>query len=284
MSAIKKMLKEIESLKPMPQIAHRIMEIMENPNSSLTDVADLVIYDPSLTANILKISNSAFYGLPKKIDTVKDAIRMIGIDQIIDLVILKSGSENLKNKQEGYGLHEGELWKYAVSSALIAKEVAIRKQSGNTHLIFTAALLKDIGKIILDRYILDSFEKINDLVSSGNVSFGEAEKKILGISHAEVGGIIAKMWKFSPKMVSMITHHHLPDKTFMNDPDIAIIYLSDIICIMMGISGGADGLSYRFHKKVFDFLNIGPIELQEIIASFGENMQKVEDLVGAIDK
>ncbi len=282
MSAIKEMLKEIKALKPMPQVATQIMKIVEDPNSSISDVADLVVYDPSLTANVLKLCNSAYFGLPRKVDSVKDAISMMGLDQVVDLVLLKGGADNLKKGQEGYGLHEGDLWRHAVSSALIAKELAVQKKSEHKNLVFTAALLKDIGKVILTRYVSDSFEKINNLVKNEDYSFGEAEKKIIGINHAELGGIVAKMWDFSPKMISMITNHHLPDKSARDDPDISIIYLADTVCMMMGIGGGADGLAYRFHKDVLVQMGINPMDLQIIIANFGENMQKIEDMLGMV--
>ncbi len=282
MSAIKEMLKEIKLLKPMPHVASRIMKIVEDPTSSISDVADLVIYDPSLTANILKLCNSAFFALPRKVDSVQDAISMMGLDQVVDLVLLKGGADNLKKGQKGYGLHEGDLWRQSVSSALIAKELAEKKASKNKHLIFTAALLKDIGKVILNQYVGGSLKKINHLVENEGCSFGEAEKKVIGISHAELGGIVAKMWEFSPKMISMITNHHLSDKSFRKDQDTSIIYLADTVCMMIGIGGGADGLAYRFHRDVLDHMKINSIDLQEIIAGFGEKMQKVETLIGAV--
>ena len=282
MSAINQMLKEIKSLKPMPQVATQIIKIAEDPNSSMGDAADLIMYDPSLTANVLKLCNSAYFGLSRKVDSVKDAISLLGMDKIVDLVLLKGSADNLKKGQEGYGLHEGELWRHAVSSALIAKELAEKKKSENKQLIFTAALLKDIGKVILDRYVGDSFKKINDLVQSEEYSFGEAEKKVIGINHAELGGIVAKMWAFSPKMISMITNHHMVDKSVRDDPDISIIYLADTVCMMMGIGGGSDGLAYRFHRDVLDKMEINQMDLQIIIAGFGENMQKVEDLLGTV--
>ncbi len=101
MSAIKEMLKEIKLLKPMPQVANQIMKIVEDPKSSIGDVAELVMYDPSLTANILKMCNSVFFGLPRKVDSVQDAIAMMGLDQIVDLVLLKGGAANLKKGQDG---------------------------------------------------------------------------------------------------------------------------------------------------------------------------------------
>ncbi len=282
MSAIKEMLKEIKLLKPMPQVATQIMKIVEDPNSDMSDVADLVMYDPSLTANLLKLCNSALFGLTRKVDSVKEAISMMGLNQIVDLVMIKGGADNLKKGQKGYGLNDGELWQHAVSSALIAKDLAIKKESENKNMIFTAALLKDIGKVILDQYVGGSLKKINSLVQNGDCSFGEAEKKVIGISHAELGGIVAKMWEFSPKMIFMITHHHLPNKSAREDPDTSIIYLADTVCMMMGIGGGADGLAYRFHRDVLDDMGINQVDLQEIIAGFSEKMQKVEDLIGAV--
>ena len=282
MSTINQMLKEIKSLKPMPQVATQIIKIAEDPKSSMADAAELVMYDPSLTANVLKLCNSAYFGLSRKVDSVKDAISLLGMDKVVDLVLLKGSADNLKKGQDGYGLNEGELWRHAVSSAIIAKELAEKKKSENKQLIFTAALLKDIGKVILDRYVGDSFKKINDLVQSEEYSFGEAEKKVIGINHAELGGIVAKMWEFSPKMISMITNHHMTDKSVRDDPDISIIYLADTVCMMMGIGGGSDGLAFRFHRDVLDKMEINQMDLQIIIAGFGENMQKVEDLLGTV--
>ena len=146
-------------------------------------------------------------------------------------------------------------------------------------MIFTAALLKDIGKVILDRFISDSYEKINDLVINKGCSFREAEKKVIGIDHAELGGIIAKMWDFSPKMVFMIRNHHMNNDKAKDDLETQILYVADNVCMMMGIGGGSDGLAYRFHKDVLKKLGVSPIDLQSIIASFGEEMQKVEDLI-----
>ncbi len=282
MSAIQEMINEINTLKPMPQVASQIMKIVEDPKSSISDVADIVLYDPTTTANILKLCNSAYFALPRKVESVQDAISFLGLDQIVDLVLLKGGAENLTGGQEGYGLHEGEMWRHAVSSAIIARELAVKKESKHGHMLFTAALLKDIGKVILDRFVSDSFEKINDLVENKGFSFMDAEKKVIGINHAELGGLVAKMWKFSPKMVFIITNHHMPNDAAKKDLETTLVYLADTVCMMMGIGGGADGLAYRFHKDVMESLSISPMDLQEIIAGFGEKMQQIDDLLGAM--
>jgi len=114
-------------------------------------------------------------------------VTLLGIDQVVQIVLMKSGLKLLSGSQEGYGLHEGAMWKYSVSSALIAKQIAKRLSLENNHTIFTAALLKDIGKTVPDKFVLDSFEKISALVVHESLSFREAEKRVIGVDHAELG-------------------------------------------------------------------------------------------------
>jgi HD-like signal output (HDOD) protein len=282
MSAIQELIKEIKSLKPIAQVANQIMAIVENPNASLSDVADIIVYDPMTTANILRTCNSAYFGLTRRVESVHEAVALIGLDQIVDLVLLKSGAENLKKEQTGYGLDEGDLWRYSVASALIARDIAEKKNLHSKHMIFTAALLKDIGKVILNRFVGEAFGKIQELVREQEYSFREAEKKVIGVDHSELGGLVASNWNFSQKMVYIIQNHHLSDKQARADIETCIVYLSDIICMMMGIGGGSDGLAYRFHDDVVKELGFTERDIQEIIANFGENMAKVEDLITSI--
>lgn len=282
MRGIKELINEIDNLKPIPAIVNQIMSVSEDPGSSMADVADIILYDPLITANILRMCNSAYFTTSRKIDSVQDAITMMGLEQVLDMVLLKSAEESLVKEQEGYGLHEGELWKHAVSSALISRDLAEKKGSQHKQMIFTAALLKDIGKVILDRFVKDSFSRIENLVAQKGYSFRAAEKKVIGIDHAELGGLVAEMWEFSPKMVSMIRNHHLSDEKARDDLENQILYVADNICMMMGIGIGVDGLAYRFHKDVLKKLGVTQIDLQEIIASFGDEIKKVEGLLQVI--
>ncbi|MCK5310485.1 MAG: HDOD domain-containing protein [Desulfobacteraceae bacterium] len=279
MSAIKELIKEIKNLKPVPAIVNQITTAIDDTNCSAADIAEIIKFDPAVTANLLKTCNSAYFGLSNPVDSVKDAVSILGMDQIIEIVLIKSGAKALSKKQKGYGLHEGAMWKHAVSSALIAKEICKKTNLGNKNIIFTATLLKDIGKTVLDRYVSNSFEKIINLVQKKGYSFREAEKKIIGIDHGELGAMIATEWKFSSKMINIIRHHHLSDELQQKNSDIAIVYLADCICMMMGIGIGEDGLAYRFHGDVIKNLNITHEDIAMIIADFTQEMQKVEELI-----
>ena len=280
MTNLNNIVEQINLLAPIPAIATQIMTKSGDPDSSMTEIADLIVQDPALTANLLKICNSAYFGLQRKVESVRDAVSWVGLDQIVELVLAKSVSNNFHKGLEGYGLGEGELWRHAVTSAHIAKSLAHRYGiSQNKHLIYTAALLKDIGKLILGRFVAFSFEKINILVHSQGYSFNDAEKKVIGMNHEELGAMVGQMWCFSEKLIYMIRHHHLTDDTARQDLETTLIYLADIICMMMGISSGADGLSYRFYSEVLKRINISEKDLQGIIAETSENQKKIEHLL-----
>lgn len=280
MTSLNGILEQIDLLAPIPAIASQIITKSEDPDSSLSEIADLIANDPALTANLLKICNSAYFSLPRKVESVKDAVAWVGLDQIVELVLTNSVSANFNKGLEGYGLGEGELWRHAVTSAHIAKSLAQRYgASQNKHLIFTAALLKDIGKLILGRFVAFSFEKINIMVHSQGYSFNDAEKKIIGMNHEELGAMVGQKWAFSEKLIYMIRHHHLTNESARQDPETTLIYLADIICMMMGICTGTDGLSYRFYGDVLKRINLSEKDLQGIIAETSENQQKIEHLL-----
>ena len=277
---IDKILQKIDSLSPVSVTGNRLMEIISNPNSSLTQIVDVIKYDQAMTANLLKICNSAYYGLRTKVESIKQAVAYLGMNTIANAVMMGNFSKNFTAAQGGYDLDEGELWKYSVSSALIAQSLAEKRRLDNIPCLFTSALLKDIGKVILNTYIKDAFEKIVLSVQQDGLTFLEAEKKILGIDHAELGAMVAEKWCFSPEMVSIIRNHHDPLNILIgNDPSVPIIYLADTVCMMVGIGGGADGLAYKYYQEVMDRLNFTNVDLQQTIADFWEKSKAVEELV-----
>ncbi len=280
MISLNDIVEKIDLLAPIPAIATQIITRSADPDSSLSEIADLVVNDPALTANLLKICNSAYFGLPRKVESVKDAVSWVGLDQIVELVLTNSVSANFSKGLEGYGLGEGELWRHAVTSAHIAKSLAHRfGVSQNKHLIYTTALLKDIGKLILGRFVAFSFEKINILVHSQGYSFNDAEKNVIGMNHEELGAMVGQKWSFSEKQIYIIRHHHLTDESARQDLETTLIYLADIICMMMGICTGTDGLSYRFYSDVLKRINVSEKDLQGIIAETSENQQKIDHLL-----
>ncbi len=278
MVKIDRIIEEIDRLTPVSNIGERMMQIASDPSGTLADVVDLVRYDQAMTANLLKICNSAYLGLTRKVTSVSQAVTYLGINKVASLVMMGSSADNFREANAGYDLRKGELWRYSVSSALIAQDIAERVGLSHGALVFTSALLKDIGKVILNRFVGNTLEEINRMVEKESLTFIEAEKRIIGIDHAELGARVAEKWNFGPDMVHIIRHHHVPGRA-REDLCLAVVYLSDCICMMMGNGVGADGLAYRYDQDVVDRLNISDIDLQKIMAGFRERLRAVEELV-----
>jgi putative nucleotidyltransferase with HDIG domain len=279
---IASIVKGIDKLRPIPQVTQKVMAVANDAKSSAADLAEIIQYDPALTANILRVCNSAFFGTAQRIDSLHQAVAYLGMDQVVGMAMLNLGSQNLKQAQAGYDLREGELWKYSVLSAFMAREIADNKKLKGKHLIFTAALLKDIGKTVLSEYVGNYFDDIEKAISDRNITFRDAEKLIIGIDHAAVGAMVAEKWNFSGRMVDIIRNHHLGNGWSEDDTELATVYVADTLCMIMGIGVGSDGLAYRFHPAVVQRLHLNDIDLQMMMASFGEKLHELEDLLTGI--
>jgi putative nucleotidyltransferase with HDIG domain len=279
MGKIERIIEQIDELHPVPDIAKRVTEITSNPHSSLAELVDVINYDWATTANILKICNSDYFGLTKQIVSIKQAVAYLGFNKVASLVVLGNSADNFTKAQIGYDLNEDDLWRYSVSSALIAEDLAKERHIHNSSLIFTSALLKDIGKVILSTYVQDSFKDINNAVRNRGLTFLDAEKEVIGIDHAELGAKVAERWNFNPAMVNIIRNHHNPDQASPHDLSIPIVYLADSLCMMIGVGVGADGLAYKYHQDIVDLLQLSDIDLQKTIANFWGRIKEVEELV-----
>lgn len=279
MTNFQEMAKKIKNLTPIPAVTMSLLKVVDDPNKTMDDVTNIIQYDPAITADVLRSANSAYFGLKYPAETISDAAKMLGTDRLVELVLLKVASKIIQGPLGGYGMHEGALWQHSVSSAIIAKQVAVQLGLSHSCSIFTAALLKDIGKIVMDKYVQNAYKKIYNLVINENFSFMEAEKKVIGVDHAELGGMMAQIWKFSPKMVMIINNHHLSREDMIKDKDTMVVYLSDCICMMMGMGVGADGLAYRFHHQAIEEIGISADDILTIIANFTPQMKEVEKLL-----
>jgi HD-like signal output (HDOD) protein len=157
--------------------------------------------------------------------------------------------------------------------------LAQKNGSKKNHDIFAAALLKDIGKVLMDPNVERFSTEINTLVLDLGLSFIEAEKKVIGIDHAELGAIVAEKWGLGPKMVHIIRNHHLPEGIESTDFESALVYLADNLCLMMGMGEGTNGLAHRCHQEVVDTVGFSERDLEEIMTGYGDKLRKVEALI-----
>jgi putative nucleotidyltransferase with HDIG domain len=278
---IEAIISKIRKLTPIPQVAVRVMAMTRNPDCSLSDISKLVAYDAAVTANVLRTVNSAAYGLKRKVESIHEAVRILGMKQLVQIVFMSVAGNNLKRAYPGYDLEAGALWKHSATSAFLAGKIGEAIKGTDVNLVFTAALLKDIGKVLLNQHVHDAAREIRNLVFQEGNTFLEAEKKIIGIDHAELGGIIAKQWNFSDRMVSLIQNHHLSGRDALTDKDACIIYLADTICFMIGVGTGTDGLAYRFVEPALKQLGYSTSDFETLIFKFASEKTKIDQLINS---
>jgi HD-like signal output (HDOD) protein len=268
MTDINRIIEKIERLRPLPIVIQKIIASLGDPDKPLSDIIQLIDQDPAITANLLKILNSAHFGLMGKVDSVQRAVALMGTKRVAELVLTYGFSKNLQNALAGYGLAKGELWKYSLASAMTAKKLAEGRQLGNLPAIYTAALLRDIGKVVLNEYVSQAIGEIQQQVIEEGLSFIEAERACIGADHAAIGGMIARRWHFSPNMIFMIENHHLTHPEASKDPATTVLYWADMVAMMVGTGAGADRLHYPVNGDRLEAFCLSKAELSVLMQMF----------------
>ena len=278
-SAIKK---AVNGLPAFPATVHRVTALINDPDSSMAELVDVVRLDQSITANILRMCNSAYFGLRHKVDNVHDAIMYLGRQNIVRAV-MAAGTSRFFKSTPGYEAEARELWEHAVGTALLAQILARRVFRLEDSSLFTAAILHDIGKIVLGEFVKDKYAEIKKLVVEQSRSFLEAEEKVLGMNHATLGGVIAARWKFPEDIRDAIAFHHRPDRLQgKTDPMPWVVHLADQGCLMLGIGRGADGLAYDGIDGAMGKLGLTQPDFEEALAQLVKEMDSARELIGIV--
>jgi len=279
MLTIDQLLKESERIEPVPQVIHQLMDLVDDPDVPTSEITALILYEPIVTANLLKLANSAAFGFKKKVNSVHDAVVLMGLKRVVELVLLNSATKSIKSAQNGYGLEEGQLWKQSVSCALMASAVADKVDTSIKHIVFTAALLKDIGVVVMDRYMHAAVDQIRQAMQDDNLDLVTAERRILGIDHADLGGRMAKAWKFSDVLAAAIRDHHLTDRMDIIPNETAMVYLADSMCTMSGINTDLFCNDTIHHDRIRKQLGLSESDVNRVMSDF---YSQKEDIYGLL--
>lgn len=276
---IESILKAIDNLPPFPAVAAQSLAILDDPESSAIDVVKVVQYDQAITANVLKVCNSAYFGLSSKVGSLHEAVVLLGNQQLKEVILTGTVVRYYKPVMGGYDLSGRELWKHAISTAIMSRIISKEVAEAEKAFVFTAGLLHDVGKTILNSLVEKYFEQMFVLVEENSLSFIEAENEILGIDHAEVGARMGELWGFPRQIVQAIRFHHDPQKADEQDTTTPTVYLANLICLIMGIGVGRQGLYFRGREEVLKRYGLDTDDLQRIMAAFYHEYRTVQDIV-----
>ncbi|MEW6536023.1 MAG: HDOD domain-containing protein [Candidatus Auribacterota bacterium] len=236
----------VETLPALPTIVTQLMQLIDDDRSSVKNLETYLRQDQALTARLLKIVNSSFFGLRNKISSIPQAIVIIGYNSLKNLVLAASTSKLFQGSCPAYGYKENGLWQHSFMSAEWAKKIGLKLgfdiQSAEE--MFVAGLLHDVGKLILANYVnTDCKEMIKTIVESqGNIIV--AEETTFGLDHARIGSKVAQKWNFSKKLAAIIEFHHRPKTASLYAKETALIHLVNYL-----LSDGHYGMYENFPLK-----------------------------------
>jgi len=281
---IEKIIESIDDLPPFPEIALRALDVAKDPNSVANDIVNVIQYDQAVTANCLRICNSTYFGLREKAKSLKHAVILIGAENLVKVILTNcSKISAYAHAHVGYGLHAGELWRHSVSCALLSQLLLKKVGQKDNHELFTAALLHDIGKLVIDGFIADDFEAIYSLMQEERFGFVEAEKAFFGIDHAELGGIIAETWKFPQSLIDAIRNHHL---RLSNDVKTNLDSWTGLSNLVFYVTDGyflrskqKEGITCQINQDILNRFHLSQKSIEEMAYELPYELKKAEDLL-----
>ena len=224
MDNIEQILEQIEVLPASPSLLPKLLPKLSDVDASFDEVVEIISLDPGLTAKLLQICNSAFFGQSEPIANVQDAVNRVGYQSVYLLVAMISGADSFPAVPAG-GIDAGRLWAHSVTAAFSSKYIAESTQQ-DENLLFTAGLLHDVGKIVLAQVKPGIFnDQFCSLTEEGGLA---REKEIFGCTHAEVGMALMKRWGLPEQLVTAVRLHHEPAAASGLEPIAACLELGDM--------------------------------------------------------
>lgn len=255
----------VTELPALPASVAQVIAACDDGDMSVGQLTQLILRDQSLTAGMLRLANSAYYGHARRVTTVTEAIMLLGFSAIKSLAISTHTMRLLNRALPGYGLHRGELLRHSVSVALTARRLAVVVQLAPVEEAFVAGLLHDIGKTILSSRLEGAYEDVADLARTRGVPVHEVERELFGFDHAELGAQVARAWSFPANLEDAIRHHHVPMRAERKPRLAHTVHLADAACLMLGAGLGADGLACGVDPASLDALGIDAGDLERLM-------------------
>jgi len=206
-----RLIEQANAMAPFPASTVRLAQMAADPDCNLTDVAEVIAYDQALTLKLLRGANSAASASATPVTSVQEAVSRLGTSRLVALAVASAARPQLCQQIPAYGLDEGALWRHSVAAAVAAETMPNFCGTTVPSEVFTAALLHDVGKLIMGRFLSpDDLRFIAEARDVDHLSQLEAEALILGVHHGELGGLIAQHWDLPPRVVQGIIYHHNP--------------------------------------------------------------------------
>ncbi len=272
--AAKQQVRRIKNLPTVPGIVAKISRMVENPETSAAEVGRLISQDQVLSAKVLRMANSAFFGMSRKISSIPQALVILGFDVVKGLVLTSSVFDMIQKSMAG-------LWEHSIGCAAASGAIATVLGREDAEEILVAGLLHDLGKVVLALNMPDEMKSIKEKVVKENMYFYEAENAVLDFHHGEVGQWLAEHWNLPESLAEPMRLHHHPEKAVLRPECTAIVHLADIMIRAWGFGYAGDNLVPPLSPVAWEILGLKSSDFEPILELLGPRLTSLSELTQA---
>ncbi len=255
-------------LPSLPAAALAVMRETDSPTGTAQSIARYLSQDQALTARILRLANSAYYGLARQIMDVSDAVVVLGMRCIRNLCMVASTYPWMVKPLKGYGLGPREMWTHSFAVAVGSQLVATRSRLSISDQAFTSGLLHNLGKVALSIWLEEKLAGMLAIACREGMTFDQVERKVLGFDHCEVGAHMGEVWNLPKPLVDAMRYHHNPNACEPHSQLVDCVHVADYLTMSMGLGLGGDGLRYDFQEEALIRLGLTPESFDELAEEF----------------
>ena len=277
---IDELLSDIQQLPALPSIANRVLSLAANPDVDIRALAEEISRDSSITASLIRLSNSAYFHPSGKIRSVHEAIMTLGLNTVKDILLIIASKGILKADLEAYKISGLELWDHSLLTAEMAARIAkLKKTRSGADLCFTAGLLHDTGKVVLVHFFKKAHRQISqDLENNPELRFSDLEKKYLGYSSAEIGGRLLQIWNFPDELSQAVLFREKPENAKINPELCCIVHTANAIVMSAGVGMDAGGLQEDLSSFALEKLKLSDDDLRGLMLALPDIMHELDEL------
>lgn len=276
---IKQLIANISNLPTPPIVFEQIQKVINEPDTSVGDIASILSEDPAMSIKVLKLTNSAFYGLQREVDSVKHAVMIIGLEAVKNLVLSASVLNMFKADQSNKDYHE-TFWRHSLSTAFASRIIAKRFQGGkvfNPDPAFSAGLIHDIGKMVICCFMPNEHKQIQkQLEENPELTDYQAELALFGFNHAHIGRELTMKWKLPNRLCDAIGFHHNPVEPNESQDFAFLLSLADYVAHVATYSNNKTEPRLQPTKGVFDYFGIDDQDIDSLKANLAEEYLKAD--------
>lgn len=258
-------------------LMQEIEKALASPQCSLGMIADVIEKDIDLTARLLRFSNSAYCGFSTRLSTVSEAIGLIGIQQVQDLLTASSVIERFSGVSSDF-VSVQSFWQHSLATGIAARLIGMERRLPKPDRLFVSGLLHDIGRLVLFLQATKQTQKIFELCKTERILMREAEVRIMGYDHQNIAEALLKSWKYPPSLVLAVGNHHTPSSCEAARVEAAVVHVADHIVNAMRIGSSGEQFVPPLNPQAWTTVGMTPGALDPIIRGIDEQFDAVQDM------